>query len=96
LRQLCYAKSYTGDNMGNNNTFIIDLKYFNTYRSSLESAMNDIKFLGVKTTSGFTKFINITHAKEIVVDTDHITIYFDDYYYVITEEGIEKKYYVKY
>ncbi len=89
-------RGYTGDGMGGNTTFIIDLKYFNTYRSALESAMNNIKFLGVKTTSGLTRFINITYAKEIVVDTDHITIYFDDYYYIITSEGIEKRYYVKY
>ncbi len=82
--------------MGNSTTFIIDLKYFNTYRSALESAMNNIKFLGIKTTSGLTRFINLRYAREVVVDTDHITIYFNSYCYIITPEGIEKKYYIKY
>ncbi len=85
-----------GDNMSNSTTFIFDVTQFNIYRSALESAMNDIKFLGVKEPSGLIKFINLRHANEIVISTEDITIYFDDYYYVITPDGVYKKYYIKF
>jgi hypothetical protein len=82
--------------MGTGTTFVFDVKHFGTYRSALESHLDHIRFLGVKDIGGFTKYINLRYAREIVINPNEITIYYDDYYYIIDEKGIQKRHYVKF
>jgi hypothetical protein len=81
--------------VGDNMTFIFDVKDFNVNKSGLLSQLDEINFLGVKDVTGITTFINLRNAEEIVVNNNEIRIEFADYFYVIEPGSFRQKYYIK-
>ncbi len=81
--------------MGEQMTFIFDVKQFEIYKQALESHMDKINFLGIKNEEGVITFINLKDVRQVIMYTGQIRIEYENYYYVITPEGIEHHMYTE-
>jgi hypothetical protein len=84
-----------GENMKDNTTFIFDIKEFDTYKFALQLQLNNINFLGVRDVNERIIFINLKDVRQVIMYTGQIRIEYENYYYVITPEGIEHHMYTE-